>query len=80
MFEYAGLFTSAFISATLLPAQSEAVLGLLLAQSGHSAVALIAVATLGNTLGAATNWLMGLYIHRFKSHRWFPASPEALAR
>ncbi|MBQ9105871.1 MAG: DedA family protein [Mailhella sp.] len=80
MFEYAGLFASAFISATLLPAQSEAVLGLLLAQGGHSAAVLIAVATLGNTLGAATNWLLGLYVNRFKNHRWFPASPEALAR
>ena len=51
MLAYLGIFASAFVSATLLPAQSEAVLGALLADGGHSAVLLIAVATLGNTLG-----------------------------
>ena len=78
MLAYLGIFASAFVSATLLPAQSEAVLGALLADGGHSAVLLIAVATLGNTLGAATNWLLGLYVNRFKDRRWFPVKPERL--
>ncbi|MBQ5727485.1 MAG: DedA family protein, partial [Mailhella sp.] len=77
---YLGIFASAFVSATLLPAQSEAVLGALLADGSHSAVLLIAVATLGNTLGAATNWLLGLYVNRFKDRRWFPVKPERLAQ
>ena len=80
MLAYLGIFCSAFISATLLPAQSEAVLGALLAEGSRSAVLLIAAATLGNTLGAATNWLLGLYVQRFKNRRWFPAKEETLAR
>lgn len=78
MLAYLGIFTSAFVSATLLPAQSEAVLGALLASGKHSVVLLIAVATLGNTLGAATNWLLGLYVNRFKDRRWFPVRPDRL--
>ena len=80
VFAYLGIFSSAFVSATLLPAQSEAVLGALLAGGGHSPVLLIAVATLGNTLGAATNWLLGLYVNRFKERRWFPVRPDRLAQ
>ncbi len=80
MLDIAGLFTSAFLSATLLPAQSEAVLAFLLAQGEHPASLLIALATLGNTLGAATNWLLGLYVYRFKDRRWFPVKPDSLAR
>ena len=78
MLAYLGIFGSAFLSATLLPAQSEAVLGALLAEGSRSALLLIATATAGNTLGAATNWLLGLYVHRFKGRRWFPVSPERL--
>ena len=75
-----GIFASAFVSATLLPAQSEAVLGALLVEGSHSPVVLIAVATLGNTLGAATNWLLGLGVNHFKERRWFPVKPERLAQ
>ena len=80
VFAYLGIFSSAFVSATLLPAQSEAVLGALLAGGAHSPALLIAVATLGNTLGAATNWLLGLYVNRFKERRWFPVRPDRLAQ
>jgi membrane protein YqaA with SNARE-associated domain len=74
------LFSSAFLAATLLPAQSEAVLvGLLLAQPEDAAV-LIATASLGNTLGAMVNWGIGLGIQRFRSKRWFPVSVAQLER
>jgi len=75
-----GLFGSAFLAATLLPAQSEAVLvGLLLAEP-DSAGLLIAIASLGNTLGAMVNWLLGLSIQRFRGRRWFPVSVAQLER
>lgn len=75
-----GLFGSAFLAATLLPAQSEAVLvGLLLAQPETAAV-LIATASLGNTLGAMVNWLLGLGIQRFRDKQWFPVSSKQLER
>lgn len=53
------LFTSAFLSATLLPGSSEVVL-VLLAHQGHRDLAvLLAVATAGNALGAMSSWLIG---------------------
>ena len=53
------LFASAFISSTLAPGGSEGVLAYLVAKSGHAPATLLAVATLGNTLGAITTWLLG---------------------
>ena len=75
---YLSLFTIAFLAATILPVQSEAVLAGLLALSEQPWWALLAVATVGNTLGAVVNWAMGLYIERFQNHRWFPATPAQL--
>ena len=50
---YGGLFLTALVAATLLPAQSELLLGTLLVQSEEPAWALITVATLGNSAGSA---------------------------
>lgn len=75
-----GLFLSAFAAATLLPAQSELVLAGLLAAGGEPAWLLLAVATLGNTLGSATNWLLGRFFQRFRQRRWFPVKEETLAK
>ncbi|VVT12271.1 YqaA family protein [Hoeflea sp. EC-HK425] len=76
---YLGLFASAFVAATLLPAQSEAVLvGLQLA--GYPVVALVIIASIGNTLGAVVNWFFGRGIERFQGSRWFPATPEQMQR
>lgn len=76
---YLGLFMAALLAATLLPAQSEAVLaGLLLA--GHRPWLLIAVASLGNVLGSLLNAWLGRGISRFQHRRWFPVSPGALER
>ncbi|MBZ0161578.1 MAG: DedA family protein [Notoacmeibacter sp.] len=76
----AGLFASAFTSATLLPGSSEAVL-LGLAAAGVAPTALlVAVASFGNVLGSCVNWLMGRSGARFIGKRWFPASPRQLDR
>ena len=56
------LFFSAFISSTLFPGGSEAVLAYLSTEAEHSLTVLIAVATLGNTLGAMTSWGIGRLI------------------
>ncbi len=77
---YLSLFAIAFLAATILPVQSEAVLAGLLGLSQESWWALLAVATVGNTLGAVVNWAMGLYIERFQNHRWFPATPAQLEK
>lgn len=74
------LFMAAFVAATLIPAQSEAVLVALLAQGAHPAWVLVAVASLGNVLGSVVNWGLGRAAGRFSGRRWFPASPAQLAR
>ncbi|WPB86535.1 YqaA family protein [Sediminicoccus rosea] len=77
---YLSLAASAFVAATVFPLQSEAVLvGLMLA--GEQPVwALVLVASVANTAGSVVNWWLGGVIHRYRDRRWFPASPEALAR
>lgn len=77
---YAALFLAAFIAATLLPAQSEAVLVGLLVAGEHPALALVIVAGIGNVLGSLVNYVLGRAALRFQERRWFPASPAALAR
>ena len=56
---YLTLFFSAFVSATLWPMGSEAVLLYDVAQ-GHPAMILLLVATVGNVLGAVVNYWLGL--------------------
>jgi membrane protein YqaA with SNARE-associated domain len=65
-----GLFASAFLAATILPFYSEVILFVLL-QQGFPALALVLVATLGNTLGAAVNWWLGKWLLRFENRKWF---------
>ncbi len=75
-----GLFLAAFIAATLLPAQSEALLAYLLVQSAHSAALLVAVATLGNVLGSCVNWALGRFFRHYRHAHWFPVSARQQAR
>lgn len=77
---YAGLFMTAFVAATIFPMQSEAILVGLIATGNYSTTALLTVASIGNTLGAAVNWILGRYIGHFSDRRWFPATPNRLAR
>jgi len=76
-----GLFLSAFISSTLLPGGSEAVLILLAAESTGDKLVLLAVATLGNTLGGMSSWALGRFIAwRFPSRRFAAKEQRAIAR
>ncbi|MCI0917566.1 DedA family protein [Pseudomonas stutzeri] len=77
---YFGLFTAAFAAATLIPAQSEAVLVGLLVKGSASPGMLLAVATLGNVLGSLLNWLLGRMVERLGHKRWFPVSEQQLER
>ena len=62
------LFVSGFLSATLLPGSSEAIILATLAQGKHHSITVITVATLGNTLGALSNYGIGwLLPNRFKN-------------
>lgn len=75
---YLTLFTAAFLAATILPAQSEALLLALILDNPAAVGWLILVATVGNTLGSVINWWLGRYVHRFQDRRWFPVSKESL--
>lgn len=77
---YAGLLAVALGAASILPMQSEPVLVGLLLLSEEPVWALVAVASLGNTLGSCINWLLGRGVERFRGRRWFPVPPERLAR
>ena len=59
-----GLFLSAFLAATLIPAQSELGLGYLVINTDYSMVLLVTVASLGNTAGATINWFIGQGVAR----------------
>ena len=61
---FIGLFLSAFLAATLIPAQSELGLGYLVINTDYSMVLLVTVASLGNTAGATINWFIGQGIAR----------------
>lgn len=74
MIELGGLFLAAFAAATLIPAQSEAVLVALILSANQPVWLLLLVATVGNVLGSAVNWAMGRFLIRFAGSRWFPAS------
>ena len=54
-----GLFISAFVSSTIAPGGSEAVLAYLVASAKYSNLTLIVIASIGNTLGAFTTWWLG---------------------
>ena len=77
---YLTLAASAFIAATIFPLQSEAVLVGLMLTGDYPVWALVLVASVANTAGSVVNWGFGRLIHRYRDRRWFPASPQALAR
>ena len=56
---YSGLFFAGFLSATILPMNSEAVILLMLSQDFDPWTCIL-VATIGNSLGGLTNYLLGL--------------------
>ncbi len=74
---YLGLFASAFLAATVVPAYSEVVFAGLVA-SGYDPLALWAWASAGNTLGSAVNWVLGRYLLQFQDRRWFPFKQDNL--
>jgi membrane protein YqaA with SNARE-associated domain len=57
---YFYIFVVSFISATLFPMGSEALFGFYISQNLNNNYLLLAFATLGNTIGACLNYLLGL--------------------
>lgn len=61
---FIGFFLSAFLAATLIPAQSKIGSGYLVINTDYSIVLLVSVASLGNTAGATINWFIGRGVTR----------------
>jgi membrane protein YqaA with SNARE-associated domain len=80
MLALSGLFLAAFIAATLLPGQSEAVLLALVFVGLHPVWLLVTVASAGNVLGSLVNWLIGRFMMRYAGHHRFPFTSEQIAR
>ncbi len=77
---YGSLFGSSFLSATLLPGSSEAVLiALLIAQKG-SVYGLLLAASVGNTLGGLTNIFLGRLMPPKGQGRWHDTAMTWLHR
>ncbi|MAW57815.1 MAG: DedA family protein [Oceanospirillales bacterium TMED33] len=68
---YLSLFTSSLLAATLIPAQSEAVLLGSILLIPDQAVGLVLVASLGNVLGAVINWVLGRFFSDSVGRRLF---------
>jgi len=80
MLAYASLFGSSFLSATLLPGSSEALLIALLNAKKTSVYGLLLAASLGNTLGGLTNIFLGRLLPLKRQGRWHDTAMTWLHR
>lgn len=77
---YGSMFASSFLSATLLPGSSEVLLVGLLLSDHLSAVTLVVIAAVGNTLGGLTNVLIGRLLPFREWGRWHNTAAAWLQR
>ncbi|XDK23015.1 YqaA family protein [Kosakonia cowanii] len=64
------LFASSFLSATILPGNSEVVLVAMLLTKVSQPWWLVVIATMGNSLGGLTNVILGRFFPQRKTSRW----------
>jgi membrane protein YqaA with SNARE-associated domain len=78
--EYSGLFGAAFLSVTVFPFQSEAILFSMLVAEHYQVGLLVLATSLGNILGSCVNWFLGRFIAHFEGRRWFPVTRKQVAK
>ncbi|QJT82176.1 YqaA family protein [Kosakonia sp. MUSA4] len=74
------LFASSFLSATLLPGNSEVVLIAMLLSGVSQPWLLVVIATMGNSLGGLTNVILGRFFPQRKTSRWQEKATRWLRR
>jgi membrane protein YqaA with SNARE-associated domain len=77
---YITLFSTSFISSTLLPGHSELILTAFIYSNKFPVLTLVLVASLGNILGSVLNWYLGFYFVKFKEKKWFPINHSQLEK
>ena len=77
---YLSLFIISFLAATVLPFSSELTLAGLMATSSYDNLLLLLVASLGNVLGSAVNWILGFYSRNLSTKKWFPFKDEQIEK
>ena len=77
--ELLSLFAISFLAATILPAQSEILLGYLYLEEAIHPFLLLLFATAGNVLGSCFNWVMGRFIRQLGNKKWFRVNEKTLA-
>jgi membrane protein YqaA with SNARE-associated domain len=66
---FIGLFIASFLAATVLPGGSEVVLIAVISKHPDALLQAVAVATVGNTLGGASSFLIGWLLPNRAQHR-----------
>ncbi|WLI76397.1 YqaA family protein [Kosakonia sp. H02] len=74
------LFASSFLSATILPGNSEVVLVAMLLAHTSQPWWLVGIATMGNSLGGLTNVILGRFFPQRKVSRWQEKATHWLRR
>ena len=69
---YPSLFIVSFLAATILPVSSELTLAALLNTKDYNELALLFTASFGNILGSVFNWVLGYYLLKYLTKKWFP--------
>lgn len=77
---YGALFAASFLAATLIPAQSEALLVGLILAGEQPASTLVLVASAGNVLGSVVNWGLGRGAERLGRRQLAPFDTDKLER
>jgi len=70
--EYISIFFLSFLAATIIPFSSEVGLLSYMAFGKFNNELLLIFTSLGNILGSCANYILGLYIIKFKTKSWFP--------
>ena len=77
---YITLFTSSFVSSTILPGHSELTLSAFIFSNKLPVTNLVLVASLGNILGSILNWYLGFNFTKLKEKKWFPLNETQLQK